>query len=85
MAVPHLTWFSWYWLLWLLAFLVPELYWLAVNPINTLSENVWSVEGLNLAQPFDLPMWTATHWAIAVLVWLLFGWLSLHFPFGLLR
>jgi hypothetical protein len=82
---PHLTWFSWYWLIWLLAFLVPELYWLYANPVNTLSDNVWSLEGINFAQPFDFPMWTSTHWGIAVLVWLLFAWLSLHFPFGLLR
>jgi hypothetical protein len=82
---PHLTWFSLYWLGWIAAFLVPELYWLAVNSANTLSEEVWSIEGLNKAQPFDLPMWTATHWAVAVVVWLLFLWLSAHLPFGLLR
>jgi hypothetical protein len=82
---PHLTWFSLYWAGWILAFLVPELYWLAVNSANTLSEEIWSIEGLNKAQPFDLPMWTSTHWAVAVTVWLLFLWLSLHFPFGLLR
>lgn len=80
-----LNWFSLYWLGWIIAFLVPELYWLAVNSANTLSEEVWSLEGINLAQPFDFPMWTATHWAIALTVWVLFLWLSLHFPFGLLR
>jgi hypothetical protein len=82
---PHLTWFSLYWLGWIVAFLVPELYWLAVNSANTLSEEVWSIEGLDKAQPFDFPMWTATHWGVALLVWGLFLWLSLHFPFGLLR
>jgi hypothetical protein len=81
----HLTWFSLYWLGWIVAFLVPELYWLAVNSANTLSEEVWSIEGLNKAQPFDFPMWTSVHWAIALTVWLLFLWLSLHLPFGLLR
>jgi hypothetical protein len=81
----RLTWFTWYWLAWLLAFLVPELYWLFANPANTLSAEVWSFEGINLAQPFDFPMWTATHWSVAILVWLLFLWLSVHFPFGLLR
>ena len=85
MKNPHLTWFSLYWLGWILAFLIPELYWLAVNSANTLSEEIWSIEGLNKAQPFDFPMWTATHWAVALLVWALFLWLSAHFPFGLLR
>lgn len=81
----RLTGWAWYWLAWVAAFLVPELYWIAVNHANTLSDEVWSLEGLNLRQPFDFPMWTATHWAVAVTVWLLFGWLSLHLPFGLLR
>jgi len=81
----HLNWFSLYWLGWILAFLIPELYWLAVNSANTLSEEVWSIEGINMAQPFDFPMWTATHWTVALTVWVLFLWLSLHFPFGLLR
>ena len=85
MKSPSLTWFSFYWLGWVLAFLIPELYWIAVNSANTLSEEIWSIEGLNKAQPFDFPMWTATHWGVALLVWTLFLWLSLHFPFGLLR
>jgi hypothetical protein len=82
---PHLSWFSLYWLAWLIAFLVPELYFVFVNPNNTLSDTVWSLEGVNFAQPFDFAMWTDVHWAIALGVWLLFAWLSLHFPFGLLR
>ena len=77
--------FTWYWALWILAFLVPELYWLFTNSDGTLSFSAWTVEGLNMGQPFDFPMWTATHWLVAVLVWLLFAWLSLHIPFGLLR
>ncbi len=81
----HLTSFSWYWLAWLVAFLVPELYWVFANSANTLSAEVWSVEGLNMRQPFDFAMWTDVHWAVACLVWVLFAWLSLHFPFGLLR
>lgn len=81
----HVTWFGLYWLGWILAFLAPELYWLKANPLNTLSEEVWSLEAINKAQPFDFPMWTATHWTVAVTVWLLFLWLSLHLPFGLLR
>jgi len=82
---PHLSVWSWYWLAWLLFFLVPELYWVARNPLYTLSDTVWSVEGINFSQPFDVGMWTSVHWLVAILVWLLFAWLSLHFPFGLLR
>lgn len=82
---PHLTWFSLYWLGWIIAFLVPELYWLAVNSANTLSEEVWSIEGLNRVQPYDFAMWTSVHWIVALVVWLLFLWLSLHLPFGALR
>ena len=81
----RLTWFSYYWLAWILAFLIPELYWLWVNHSNTLSDETWALENLNLNQPYDFPMWTATHWTIAISVWLLFLWLSLHLPFGLLR
>jgi hypothetical protein len=84
--VSHLNWFSAYWLGWILAFLIPELWALwAGRPQDTLSETVWSVENLNLNQPFDFAMWTDVHWAIAILVWALFLWLSLHFPFGLMR
>lgn len=85
MHVPHLTAFSWYWLGWLIAFLVPEIYWITVNHANTLSDEVWSIEHLNMSQPFDFAMWTSTHWAVALLMWGLFLWLSLHLPFGLLR
>lgn len=81
----RLNLWSWYWLAWLVMFLAPELYWVATNSRYTLSYTVWSLEGIDLRQPFDFPMWTATHWAIAVTVWALFAWLSVHFPFGLLR
>jgi hypothetical protein len=81
----HLSWFSWYWLAWILAFLVPELYFVFVNPLGTLSDSVWALEHLDVTAPFDWAMWNATHWAIAILVWLTFAWLSVHIPFGLLR
>lgn len=81
----HLNWFSFYWLAWLLAFLVPELWAVYVNPPDTLSETIWALENLNTAQPFDFAMWTDVHWVVASVVWLLFLWLSLHMPFGLLR
>lgn len=76
---------SYYWIAWLMAFTGPELYAVFTNPNNTLSDNVWRLENLNLNQPFDFAMWTDVHWAVAVIVWLLFLWLSAHMPFGLLR
>lgn len=76
---------SWYWLAWIAAFLIPELYFVFTNPTGTLSDTVWAFEHLDNSQPYDFAMWTGTHWTAAILVWLLFAWLSLHLPFGLLR
>lgn len=84
-TVFHLNWWSLYWLVWVLWFLVPEVINVYLNPAGTLSETVWAIENLNTSQPFDFAMWTDTHWAVAALVWLLFAWLTLHLPFGLLR
>ena len=81
----HLNAWSYYWLAWIMAFLVPELINVFRNPAGTLSETVWAVEHVNISQPFDFRMWTDVHWAVAALVWALFAWLSLHLPFGLLR
>lgn len=80
-----MTAWAWYWAGWIVAFLVPELYWVFNGPGNTLSEEVWALEHLNKGQPFDFAMWTDVHWVVASVVWLLFLWLSLHLPFGLLR
>lgn len=76
---------SYYWLAWVLAFLIPELYFVFTNPNGTLSDTVWALESAHLNQPFDFAMWTDVHWVIAAVVWLLFAWLSLHLPFGMLR
>jgi hypothetical protein len=80
----HLNAWSWYWLGWLLAFIVPELYNVFTDPPGTLSETVWAIENLNTSQAFDFGMWTDVHWVVAGIVWGLFLWLSLHLPFGLL-
>jgi hypothetical protein len=77
---------SWYWLIWAFGgFLGPELYALYTNSGNTLSWQAWRLEDLNPAHPFDMAMWTDVHWTVALLVWLLFLWLALHIPFGLLK
>lgn len=85
MQTPHLSVWSWYWGAWILAFLIPEVYWVIVKPLYTLSDTVWALEGLNFSDSLDFPMWSDVHWAVAVIVWLLFAWLSIHIPFGWLR
>lgn len=79
------NWFGLYWLAWILMFLVPELWWVFKNSANTLSEEYWGLEQLNLSHPFEVWNWTWQHWVLAFLVWFLFGWLSIHLPFGLAR
>jgi hypothetical protein len=85
MFVLKISGWGWYWITWLLFFIVPELWWVFHNPANTLSQKFWTLESLNTARPFDFGMWTDVHWALASIIWLLFLWLSLHLPFGLLR
>lgn len=84
MKIP-LTWLNAYWALWLVAFIVPEMWAVFTAPRYTLSDTVWAIENVNLQSPFDFQMWTDVHWLIAGVVWLLFLWLSLHIPFGLFR
>lgn len=86
LALGSLSDWGAYWLAWIAAgFLVPEIYGLVVNPHWTLSDNVWSLEHLNRGHPLDFAAWTPMHYAVAIVVWLLFLWLSLHLPFGWLR
>ena len=85
MNTPKLIPADWFWLFWILQFLGYEFYWLFKNPAGTLSETVWAIEHLNESQPFDFAMWTDVHWAIGLTVLLLFAWLTLNLPFGLLR
>ena len=76
---------TWVWLGWILFGIVWEATWLAVNAANTLSRQVWGVEGVDFAHPLDFAEWNWQHWLLAILLWLFFGWLSLHFPFAWLR
>ncbi len=75
---------SWYWIAgWFgLGFLIPELYALATNPKNTLSYQIWHMEGIGLSGLAQNPAnWSFGHYMIfAMMVWL-FG----HFVFGLWR
>jgi hypothetical protein len=82
--MPRTTWWTGYYGLWLLFFLVPELYWVFVNPVNTLSDQWWALEHLDTSDPW-FTQWTPVHWVMFLLVFLLWSWLLLHLPFGLLR
>jgi hypothetical protein len=93
-AVATVTWVTlgslsdWgaFWCAWIVAgFMVPEMYGLIVNPAFTLSRNLWSLEGLDFGHPLDFATWTPLHYAVSIIVWLLFGWLSIHIPFGWAR
>ncbi len=81
----HVTPWGWFWLLWALAGLGVELYWLSVNAANTLSRELWGVEQIDFKHPLDFAEWTPLHVLIAVTLWGLFAWLSVHLPFGWLR
>lgn len=83
--MPHPTAWGWFWLGWALTALGVEAYWLAANAVNTLSEEVWGVEGIDLAHPLNFAEWTPLHWTLALSLWLFFGWLSVHLAFGWLR
>lgn len=82
---PYLDWWGLYYLGWIIAFLVPELYWVFTKADNTLSDQTWAFEKLAFSHPFDVGIWTPQHWVMAIIVWGLFGWLSIHIPFGLAR
>jgi hypothetical protein len=83
--VIHVTAWGWFWLAWILAAFGVELYWLAVDTANTLSHQLWGIERLDLAHPLYLSEWTPLHWILALGIWGLFGWLSIHLPFGYAR
>src|SRR5215469_17402742 len=50
----HLVSYDLVWAVWIAQFLVFELYAIFTNfPAGTLSDSVWTLEGLNSSQPFD--------------------------------
>lgn len=71
-----------YWAAWIGMFLAAEIPAAIWKPAWTLSEETWGLEHLDTAHPFDVAAWTPVHWVIALTVWGLFAWLSLHLPFG---
>lgn len=81
----HVTPWGWFWLSWISVGVGVELYWLVMNAANTLSRQVWGLEDVNFQHPLEFAQWTPAHWSIAVVLWVFFGWLSVHFPFGWLR
>lgn len=68
-----------YWAFWLFGgFLGPELYAVFTNPKNTLSWQVWRLEG-------PLNRWGFDHYAVSVLVVGLAVFLVGHFVWGIFR
>jgi hypothetical protein len=85
MSLPHVTAWGYFWLAWVLVALGVEGYWLFVNTANTLSRQIWGVERLDFAHPLDFAVWTPAHYIIAITLWGLFAWLSVHLVFGWIR
>ena len=77
------NWYSAYWAAWfVLGFGVMEGWTLATNPVNTLSYQVWHLEGIGLRGLAQNPLnWSFGHYAIAVGML----WLVGHFVGGLWR
>ena len=59
-----------FWLTWLgvtLGMFLPVEFWaLLNNHLDTLSDTTWKWENLNFAEPYNVTLWTAAHWAIGV-------------------
>jgi hypothetical protein len=84
--VRHLTPFGWYWLAWaLLGFLLPELYWVFANPRNTLSDEWWALERLDMGHPLDFAEWTPLHFILGLILLAFSLWLFAHLVFGFIR
>ena len=84
--MPKFTAFGWYWVAWIfIGFGVPEAYWLVRNHLNTLSDQFWGLEHLDLGHPFDFAEWTPLHYILGVVLITFFLWLFLHLTFGLIR
>ena len=81
----HVTGWGWFWLAWALSASAVELYWVAVNAANTLSRQLWALEGVDPMHPLELSDWTPAHWIIAIILWLFFLWMSIHIPFYYFR
>jgi hypothetical protein len=81
----HVTPWGWFWALWGSTGAAVEVYWLLTNAANTLSRSWWGVEHIDFAHPLDFSEWTWQHWLMSIVLWVFFGWLSLHLPFGWLR
>ena len=70
--MTHLNPWQWFWLIWALTGLGVEIYALATNYRNTLSEQVWALEGTGA---------TITRYIVGALTF----WLFIHFTFATVR
>jgi hypothetical protein len=75
---------SWYWIAWFfaafLAFLVPEIIAIVRKNGQTLSQNIWRMEGF-LSPGYNIWHWTAIHILFSGALLLTFIWLIGHFVF----
>lgn len=80
---------SWYWLTWFVlcfpaTFFIPEMYALLTGHAeNTLSAQIWRLEGFVPGQPFT--SWSAVHFLIGGVIAVLLIWLLGHFVLGIWR
>lgn len=79
---------SWYWTCWAVGslgvgFLVPECIALfSRHSENTLSAQIWRMEGVIPGHSVPLSMWSAGHVLLGGMLTLLFLWLIFHFLLG---
>lgn len=81
----HVTAAGYVWLAWIAFGAIFEIFDLVYHIPWTLSRNTWAIEHLDMKHPLMFAEWTPLHWGIAIVLWSLFLWLSLHLPFGWLR
>jgi len=81
----HVTAWGYFWLAWAFTGLAVELYWLFVNAANTLSREIWGLEGIDFAHPLDLAEWTPLHYTLGITLLLFLAWLMVHLVFGWIR
>lgn len=80
-------WSVW-WLIWFLvtltSFAVPEAYALVTrHPENTLSSQIWALEGVVPGRWTPIWMWSAGHYLVGFGLGLILIWLFFHFLFGM--
>lgn len=84
---PQLTPWGYYWVfVWFIGgFGIPEAYGLLFNAKDTLSDNWWAFESVDVHHPFDFAEWTPLHYLLGVMMAVGLVWLMGHLIFGIWR